>query len=254
MLVDVHAHVDRYTGRLAEALGQISAHRILTVAVSMDLESYSRTVEIAKSSKLLMPIFGIHPWEASRYCDRLDEIEPLLMATPMVGEAGLDFYWVEDKSRYLCQTAVFEHQCAVAGRLSKPMNLHTKGAEAEVLEAIRKFDIPTPIIHWYSGPTMLIDAYLMAGCYFSIGVEVLTSARIQEIARLIPADRILLETDNPGGYEWLTKQVGMPEILLEVLSAVGKLKGFDSRTFEEQLTWNWVELTKNIQGMRQHAT
>jgi TatD DNase family protein len=249
MLVDAHAHVDRYASRLVEALHQINAHHILTIGVSMDIESYSRTVEIAKSTRYLIPTFGIHPWEAHRYCDKLDEIEPYLKATPIVGEAGLDFYWVEDKSLYACQVAVFEHQCELAGRLSKPMNLHTKGAETEVLKAIRKFDIATPIIHWYSGPTELLDSYLRAGCYFTIGVEVFSSARIQQIAKLIPADRMLLETDNPGGYEWLTNQIGMPEILLEVFAAVSKLKGIDSKTLEKQLTWNWVELTKNIKGI-----
>jgi TatD DNase family protein len=249
MLVDAHAHVDRYAERLGEALDQINAHHILTVGVSMDTESYSRTVEIAKSCRYLIPTFGIHPWEAHRYHDKLEEIEPYLKATPMVGEAGLDFYWVEDKSLYPLQVAVFEHQCRLAGRLSKPMNLHTKGAEIEVLEAIRKFSIVTPIIHWYSGPPELIDSYLKAGCYFTIGVEVFRSAKIQQIAKHIPVDRMLLETDNPGGHEWLTKQIGMPEILTEVFGAVSKLRGIDPAVLEKQLGWNWAELTKNIKGL-----
>ena len=126
----------------------------------MDVESYAKGIEIARSSRYVIPTFGIHPWEAHRYCDRLGEIEPYLKATPLIGEAGLDFHWVEDKSRYPCQIAVFEHQCAWARRLSKPMNLHTKGAENEVLAAIRRFGIVRPIIHWYSGPTELIDSYL----------------------------------------------------------------------------------------------
>jgi TatD DNase family protein len=246
MLVDAHAHLDRYTDRLAEALAQIERNRILTVSVSMDVESFARATEIAQSSKYLIPTFGIHPWEAHRYCDKLDEIEPYLKTTPIVGEAGLDFHWVEDKSTYPCQVAVFEHQCRWAHLLSKPMNLHTKGAEKEVLEAILRFNIVNPIIHWYSGPKDLIDSYLSAGSYFTIGVEVLTSAEIQEIAKIILQNRILLETDNPGGHEWLTKEIGMPAILLEVLEATCRIKGVDRVSLEKQLEQNWANFEKGI--------
>jgi TatD DNase family protein len=249
MLVDAHAHIDHYTTGLAEALAQISEHHILTLAVSMDVASYAKTIEIARYCKYLIPTFGIHPWEAFRYHDRLDEIEPYLKTTPLVGEAGLDFHWVEDRSRYPSQMAVFEHQCAWARRLSKPMNLHTKGAEREVLEAIVSFNLVNPIIHWYSGPLELIGPYLGAGCYFTLGVEVLSSERIQEIARVVPADRVLLETDNPGGYEWLTKQVGMPAILLDVFAAVPRLKGIGPKDLALQLNQNWEDLTRGVSGI-----
>jgi TatD DNase family protein len=248
MRVDAHAHVDRYTDRLVDALGQIEENRILTLSVSMDVESYERAREIAQTSRYVIPTFGIHPWEARRYCDRLDEIESYLRMTPIVGEAGLDFHWVEDKNAYPCQVAVFEHQCKWARVLSKPMNLHTKGAEREVLEAIVRFNIVNPIIHWYSGPGDLIDSYLSAGSYFTIGVEVLHSLRIQEIARAIPAHRILLETDNPGGYEWLKKETGMPVILVEVLKATARLKGVDEADFERQLEQNWHDFKKEVKG------
>jgi TatD DNase family protein len=249
MFVDAHAHMDRYTDGLAEALRQTDEHRILTLSVSMDVESYAKGIEIARSSRYVIPTFGIHPWEAHRYCDRLGEIEPYLKASPLIGEAGLDFHWVEDKSRYPCQIAVFEHQCAWARRLSKPMNLHTKGAENEVLAALRRFGIVRPIIHWYSGPTELIDSYLRVGSYFTIGVEVLSSERIREIARMVPVSRMLLETDNPGGYEWLTKRLGMPAILLEVFSAVSGIKGIDPDSLQKQLTQNWIECTRDVEGM-----
>jgi TatD DNase family protein len=249
MLVDAHAHVDQYTEQLAEALKQIAEHQILTLSVSMDMETYAKATAIAQSCAYLVPTFGIHPWEAHRYCGRLDEIESHLKTTPIVGEAGLDFHWVKAEDRYLCQVAVFEYQCALAHRLSKPMNLHTKGAEREVLEAIKRFDIVKPIVHWYSGPLDLVDSYLQAGSYFTIGVEVLTSARIQEMAKIIPEDRLLLETDNPGGYQWLTKQVGMPDLLLEVLMKVSTLRGIEPEGFEDRLTENWAEFAKDIEGI-----
>jgi Tat protein secretion system quality control protein TatD with DNase activity len=55
---------------------------------------------------------------------------------------------------------------------------------------------------------------------------------IQDMARLIPLDRPLLETDNPGGYEWLTKKPGMPDPIFEVLSKVASLRGIEPGELE----------------------
>jgi len=209
MLVDAHAHCDRYGDRTDQAIAQMNHYRILTLGVAMDIPSYQRTVELAARSPYLKATFGIHPWEARTYCDRLSELDPYLRRTPLIGEAGLDFFWVEDQTTFPCQRKVFEHQCQWAARTGKIMNLHTKGAETDVLQAIRELRLKSPIIHWYSGPLGLIDQFLSCGCYFTVGVETLVSEEARQIARAIPLERLLLETDNPGGYEWLTRIVGM---------------------------------------------
>jgi TatD DNase family protein len=249
MLVDAHVHIDKYAWQLDEALRQIAKHRILTICAAMDVSSYQRAKEIATSSSFLVPTFGIHPWEAQHYYKNLDRLDPYLEQTPIIGEAGLDFFWVKDVELYPCQRAVFRYQCQLAQRLSKRMNLHTKGAEHEILHILAEFGLRGSIIHWYSGPLDLIQDYLAMGCYFTIGVEILTSTLIEEIAGRIPSNRILLETDNPGGYEWLTGRIGMPSILLNVLEKAAKIKGFDPLSFEAQLTKNWQEFSTGIEGL-----
>jgi len=249
MLIDAHAHIDRYADNLTEALHQINHHQILTVAVSMDIPSYLKTMEIAGSCRYILPAFGIHPWNAESYKNNLDQLDKYLAETPLIGEAGLDFFWEEDKTLYPGQIIVFEYQCQWAQRLSKPLNLHTRGAECDVLKTLERFHLCGSLVHWYSGPLDLIDSYLSLGCYFTIGVEVLTSKINREIAEIMPADRILLETDNPDGYQWLHKQQGMPELLLEVLHCVAGIKGFDAVAFEQQMTQNWQHFTKNINSV-----
>ena len=241
MLVDAHAHIDRYTVSLNEALNRIEKHRILTMAVAMDVPSYLKTLEIAHSSPYIIPAFGIHPWEALRYKDALDELDCYLEQTPVIGEAGLDFHFVEDKDLYAGQMKVFEYQCAWSQRLSKPMNLHTKGAE--------RFKIGKPLIHWYSGPINHIDSYLEIGSYFTVGVEVLTSKTIQSIVDTLPMERILLETDNPGGYKWLTNEEGMPELLLKVLERVAESKRMTATELESRLEQNWKDFIKGNQAL-----
>lgn len=243
MLVDAHAHIDWYTDELDEALRRIERHRILTVAVAMDVPSYRRTVEIARSSPLVIPTFGIHPWEAPRWADRLHELDPWLEETPQIGEAGLDFHYVKDEERYPAQLAVFEYLCAAAGRLSKPMNLHTRGADRRVLELLRRYRPAPSIIHWYGGPLDLVESYLAEGCYFTVGVDVLNPAKRDGIARILPLDRILLETDNPDGYRWLAGEAGMPDLLLTIAERLAAMRGMTAAELEERLWRNWLSFT-----------
>ena len=246
MLVDAHAHCDRFGDRTDQAIAQMNHYRILTLGVAMDIPSYLKTVGLAARSPYLKATFGIHPWEARHYGERLGELDPYLRQTPLIGEAGLDFFWVEDKTTFPCQRKVFEYQCEWAARTGKIMNLHTKGAETDVLSAIRELRLKSPIIHWYSGPLGLIDAYLSCGCYFTVGVETLVSEEARRIARAIPFERLLLETDNPGGYEWLIKIVGMPRLIRDVLGAVAGAKGVGAAQLEACLTDSWVALTSGI--------
>lgn len=248
MLVDAHAHIDWYTDALPEALAQIERHRIVTMAVAMDVPAYLKTKEIARSCAYIIPTFGIHPWEAPRYTESLQELDDYLKETPLIGEAGLDFRYVKDQQLYPGQVTVFEYQCAWAQRLAKPMNLHTRGAESEVLEMLRRYRIVTPIIHWYGGPVELIEAYLAEGCYFTVGVDVLNPRIEHSIAEVLPLERMLLETDNPDGYRWQAKEIGMPDLLLIILEKVAAIKGMPVSELEERLWLNWRELDQRISG------
>jgi TatD DNase family protein len=211
------------------------------MAVAMDVPSYEKTVEIARSCPYIIPTFGIHPWEASRYTGNLRELDGYLEETPVIGEAGLDFHYVTDKNLFPGQMKVFEYQCSWAQSLSKPMNLHTKGAEHEVLEMLNRYKIGRSIIHWYSGPVSLIESYLAAGCWFTVGVDVLNPRKTPGIAEILPLDRILLETDNPDGYRWIANDIGMPDLLLKILEKVSGVKGMTTSEIENRLWQNWQD-------------
>ena len=159
MLIDTHSHVDRYDrdggSALKSALAEITQNRILTISNSMDLPSYERNLEIAELCNLVLPIFGVHPWNASQYANHLEDLELAIGQTPMLGEIGLDFHFIEDPSAYPAQVRVFEFLLAEASQRGMIAQLHTKGAELEVLRLLDNYRIPAAIVHWYSGPLVL---------------------------------------------------------------------------------------------------
>ncbi|MBD3291128.1 TatD family deoxyribonuclease [candidate division KSB1 bacterium] len=242
MIIDAHTHIDRYTDHLHDALQQIRAHRILSLSVAMDIESYQKNMEIAEHCEYIKPIFGIHPWEAHKYSGNLSLLDKYLIQTPMIGESGLDFRFIKDVNLYKDQRQVFEYQCKWASELNKGMNLHTVGAEKEVLDMLTYYNIRNSIVHWYSGPDNLIKRYIDQACYFTVGIEITVSEEKRNFLKKIPIDRLLLETDNPGGYEWLTKEIGMPNLIFDVLEKTARILKMDSDILENQIYNNWKKL------------
>jgi TatD DNase family protein len=224
MLIDAHTHLDRYTDRLDAALSEIETHRILTVTTSMSVPSYERNLEIAERCRLVLPIFGIHPWNASGYAEDLNALGSFITRSPMLGEIGLDYHFVRRKSRYGAQRKVFEYFLAAARDQRKIVNLHTKGAEADVLVLLERYKVKRAIVHWYSGPMDILRDLVTRGTYFTIGVEIMRSNLIKAIAAELPSELLLTETDNPGGLKWLTGSVGLPAAVVDVIRHLSEVR------------------------------
>ncbi|HWO43679.1 MAG TPA: TatD family hydrolase [Candidatus Eisenbacteria bacterium] len=224
MLIDAHAHLDRYGADLPRVLAEISERQIFTVATAMDVPSYLRLLRIAEQCDLVLPIFGVHPKQAPEYAGGLSTLLPYIDESPALGEIGLDFHWVRDPSTYPEQRRVLEYFLAAAREQNKLVNLHTKGAERLILDLLERYDIRRAIVHWYSGPRDLLKRLAEFGAYFTVGVEVLFSDSIKTIAREIPDHLLLTETDNPGGLKWLKGVPGTPGVLADVVRALAELQ------------------------------
>ena len=245
MLIDAHCHLDRYRENLAYALEQINQHRIFTISNSMDLPSYKQNVKIAETSDLILPVFGIHPWNAPEYVNCLEDLNWAISESPMIGEIGLDYYFVNEISRYDDQRKVFEHFLKAVNRQRKIVIVHTKGAESETLQLLEKYNMERVVIHWYSGPWQVLEAMVEHGFYFTIGVEVLLSRHIQHIAEYLPAELILTETDNPGGNESLTGNVGTPTLVKDVIGKLAEIRGTSDQVIITTVQNNLIGLGDN---------
>ncbi len=255
MFVDAHTHLHGYPEYLIPVvLQQIEEYSIRTVAVAIDLPTYLQSRVIAESSNIIIPTPGVHPWQAVDDTDAANELMAYLADTPALGEIGLDFHWVTETTTYPTQRRVFESFLAVARDFNKPVNLHTKGAEAEVLRYLRRFGIQRALIHWYSGDRTTFEEYIGEGHYFTIRVEVLFSEKIRDFARALPLDQLLTETDNPGGLPWLCEQHpdtlalwqdhiiethALPGVILPVYETLAEIKGLTVAQLESIIEANF---------------
>ena len=145
---------------------------------------------------------------------------------------------------YPAQRRVLEYFIAAAREQKKFVNLHTKAGEKEILDLLERYDVKRAIIHWYSGPMDVLRAMIEYGCYFTIGVEVIYSDYIREIAKAVPDHLLLTETDNPGALRWLKKndEVGMPTAIKAVVNELADLHASTPEQIESLVQKNFSRI------------
>lgn len=244
MYIDAHNHLDFYGDKLYKAIKIINKNKIQTLACSTDEESYLFAKKLSKDNPFIIPCFGIHPWKADENFRNLDRFEKFIIETPIVGEIGLDFHWVLEKEKYPYQLKVLRFFFEKAKKYDKVTNLHTKGAEKEVLELIKKYELRSPIIHWYSGPFEILKELLKYGCYFTISVDIGYSKITEEIVKYLPMEKILTETDGPTALEWVNGDFGYPDYIQGIITKISVLKNIPKEEVIKQIYNNFNTLIK----------
>jgi TatD DNase family protein len=241
MYIDAHTHLEQFEDNLHVALDIIKKEKILTLACSMDAESYEFSKAVSKDWELVIPAFGIHPWKASENLNVLEDYDSLIREAACIGEIGLDFYWDKNKENYLAQYKVFEYMLDRCKKYGKVSNIHTKGAEKEVLSSIKSFDIKPPIIHWYSGPKDILTKLIDFGCSFTISVDAGISPAAGELIDYVPLKQILTETDGPGSLLCVNGKYGYPDEVKNIVKEVAEIKKKDVAEMTEIIEENFYE-------------
>ncbi len=207
MIFDTHAHYDdaKFDPDRQEILGAMREHGIgRIVNVSSDFPSWERTIALTEEYDFIYGALGIHPSDI----DGLNEERFQWLGDQLsrekilaVGEIGLDYYWEKDPEVREQQKYWFRRQFELAKEKDLPVIIHSREAAqdtVEILEELHAEEIPV-VIHCYSYSPELAQRFLKMNCYFGIG-GVLTfknAKKLQETVKLLPMEKLLLETDCP---------------------------------------------------------
>jgi TatD DNase family protein len=200
-VVDSHCHLDACERPVGELVGQAreaGVSRIVTVGT--DADSITRALVAARDHEEVAAIVGRHPHAAAGFGKRdLEEIERAA-ADPearAIGETGLDYY--RDLAPREDQWRAFEAQLGLAARLDLPVVIHTRAAEDDTFAVLREHaNRITVVLHCFSAPDRIEECverrYL---CSFAGNVTYPKATGLQEAARQVPAELLLVETDSP---------------------------------------------------------
>ena len=203
-LIDSHCHLDfdGLSNRLPEVLAAMEANDVggcMTIGVT--LEEAPQVLAIAAAYEQVFASVGVHP----EYADhREPDVETLcaLAQHPKVlaiGETGLDYHWHKDQPEW--QRERFRVHIRAAKALNKPLVIHTREAAEDTLAILKEEGAGAVggILHCFTESLAVAERAIDLGFYISISgiVSFKNAAQVHEVARSIPLDRLLVETDSP---------------------------------------------------------
>ncbi|MEZ5149891.1 TatD family hydrolase [Rhodococcus zopfii] len=210
-LVDAHTHLDACGGRDAESVAAIvdraaavGVGRVVTVAD--DLAAARFAVQAAHWDERVYAAVAIHPTRANVLDEQCRAEIERLAADPRcvaVGETGLDLYWpgkLDGCAEPAEQEDGFRWHIDLAKRLRKPLMIHNRDADAELLRVLHDEGAPeTVIFHCFSSDADMARACVDAGYVLSFSgtVSFRNAKALREAAPLVPRDQVLVETDAP---------------------------------------------------------
>lgn len=253
MLVDSHCHLDRldlsaHGGSLDAALAAARARGVghfLCIGVSADnaaaVKSLAERYADVDCSVGVHPL-DIEPGSAPALDWLLGELDhPRVVA---IGETGLDYHY-QPEAAALQQQAFRLH--LEAARISgKPVIVHTREARADTLRLLREVALPQAgVLHCFTEDWEMARAALDLGFYISLSgiVTFRNAAALREVARQVPADRLLVETDSPYLAPVPHRgKANLPEYVREVAEFLAELRGVAYESLAEQTTDNFRRL------------
>lgn len=204
-IIDSHAHYDDESydedrDKILNELKNNGVIGILNCAASYD--SLKTTDKLTKDYDFINGALGIHPENADEFKENtLDEIKEYIRNNNKIvaiGEIGLDYYWDENPPKDV-QKEVFRKQMKLAEELQLPVVIHDREAHQDTLEIIKEYPTVTGVVHCFSGSVEFAKECIKLGYYIGFtGVVTFKNAKkVIQVAKEIPIDRILVETDCP---------------------------------------------------------
>ncbi len=206
-LFDTHTHLfdERFSEDLPQVLERAAAAGVTgIVCVGIDAGSSQAAVELASRYPGVYAAAGLQPNYLNGVTERDWEAVAALATQPQVvaiGETGLDRYWPDVP--FPLQEEYFCRHIELSRRLGKPLVIHCRDAEADVLRHLRAaFERGGPlrgVMHAFTGSAAAAAECLRMGLYISFAgmVSYPKAVALRETARTVPADRLLIETDSP---------------------------------------------------------
>lgn len=206
VLFDTHAHLndEKFNEDQAETIERARRNGVSYICnIGYDRKSIETTLDLARRYDFIYAAIGWHPQEAIHMKEGdLDWIENLARTEKKVvaiGEIGLDYYW--DTSPKELQQEVFRQQIQMAKRLNLPIIIHDRDAHQDLLTIMReeKAEEVGGIMHCFSGSPEMAKECIDLNFYISLAgpVTFKNAHKPKEVAKMVPLDRLLIETDCP---------------------------------------------------------
>lgn len=253
-IINTHSHVNmlRETN-IDEAIQNAIDNKIVTIVPSSSVQDIFDTDKFIKKYNDVYGYVGVFPEEVKDFSDKtLSDMEKIIKSNPKIigiGEIGLDYYW--DKSFKELQKEVFIKQIEFANQMNLPLNIHSREAHLDTLEILKKYNKnSTAIMHCFSGSLEFARECIKEGIYIALGgvVTFKNAKKTKEVAKNIPLEYLLLETDDPylAPVPFRGKE-NQPMYVKYVAEEIANLRGITPEEVAKTSTENAKKIFKNVE-------
>ncbi|WP_395620034.1 TatD family hydrolase [Sphingorhabdus sp.] len=252
MFVDSHCHLN-YKGLIEQQADVLTRARDSGVSAMLNISTRERewddVIGLAEQEKDVWASVGIHPHEADQHvgmdCAKLvaKSAHPRVVA---IGETGLDYYY--DKSDRAQQCTGFREHIKASRQTGLPIIIHTRDAEADtaaILTEEMREGAFSGVIHCFTASAEFARIALDLGLYISLsGIVTFKNAKdLQDVAKWLPADRLLVETDAPFLAPIPHRgSTGEPAFVADTARFVAQLRDVPPETLAQQTSDNFYDL------------
>ena len=250
MLIDSHCHIDfeEYAGRIPQILEDMARNQVThALCVCVNLADFPRVLALAESHSQLFASVGVHPDQVEDASPKVNDLVERARHAKIVaiGETGLDYYRQNGDLEW--QRARFRTHIRAARECGKPLIIHTREAGEDTLRIMREEGASQTggVMHCFTETLELARAAIELNFYISFsGIVTFKNAlAIKEVAKSVPLERMLIETDSP--YLAPVPQRGktnQPGWVRHVAEEIARLRGIPLEAVAEATTANFFRL------------
>ena len=250
MYIDSHCHIDfpELAARMPEILAKMADNKVThALCVSVDLPDFPRVLALAEQYPHIYASVGVHPDYEDTPEPSVDQLVELANHPKIVaiGETGLDYYRLEGDLEW--QRERFRTHIRAARAARKPLIIHTRSASDDTLRIMREENAAEigGVMHCFTESQAVADAAIEQNFYISLsGIVTFKKAEeLKEVARTIPLERMLIETDSPylAPVPFRGKQ-NHPALVRHVAEHIADLRGMSVEEVGRVTTENFIRL------------
>lgn len=248
-MIDTHCHfnTEQFENDLDNVINNAKNNGVIKlIVVGFDDDTNEKALKIADKYDFCYPTCGIHPEVVNEIDDKdFIKLEERIKTNRYVaiGECGLDYYWVTDNKEK--QKEVFIKQIELSIKYHLPLVIHMREASQDMYDILKEYKDAFGVMHGFSGSVEMMDKFVKLGFYIALGGPVTFKNAIipKEVAKKVPLDKLLLETDcpylTPHPYRGKRNESAYIKLICE---EIAKLKEVNYKIIEEASTNNAIKL------------
>lgn len=247
MLVDIHCHLDskEFESDLDLVIKRAKQQGLKVIINNgLNLQTNKKTLELAKKYKdIIKASLGLYPIDAqntdlSKIDETLNHILKNKNKIIAIGEIGLDFSYSPDIKK---QIQVFNKIVFLAEKIKKPIIIHSRDAEKEIIETLSNSNIKHKILHSFGGSKELITKAEKNNFYFSIPPSIVRSSNFQTLVSMVSTSNLLTESDSP--YLGITRDKrNEPSNIAYTIKKISQIKNLDESETKNIIFSNYQKI------------